>query len=125
MMGGDVAGAFMRGVRRRIAKIWKAVGLALAAATLAGASPACAGPPEVIRDGSPVSLWEPLGEDYLAGDGEDFSLPLRFEFTAGDVLRLKATNTASSYDYHHNMTINIDYEDSLAGRVVAAIGGVI
>jgi len=80
---------------------------------------------EIIRDGSPVSLWEALGEDYLAGDGEDFDLPLRFEFSEGDVLRLRAENASADYDYHHNMTIYVDYEESLAGRLGSALGRVI
>jgi len=77
---------------------------------------------EVIRDGSPVTLWEPLGEEFLAGDGEDFDPPLRFEFTEGDVLRLRAENTTTDFEYHHNMTINIDYETSIMDRLAAALG---
>jgi len=81
---------------------------------------------EIIRDGSPVSLWQALGEDYLAGDGENFDLPLRFEFSEGDVLRLRAENVnTDGYDYHHNMTIHIDYEESLAGRLGGALGRVL
>lgn len=77
---------------------------------------------EVIRNGSPVSLWEPLGEEYLAGDGEDYSLPLRFEFDRGDVLRLRAENVNDTYQYHHNMNIAIDYETTTTERLAAAIG---
>lgn len=78
---------------------------------------------EIIRDGSPTSLWEGLGESYLAGDGEDYDLPLRFEFEEGDVLRLRAENISGSYDYHHNMTIHIDYEESLGARIGGALRG--
>lgn len=77
---------------------------------------------EVIRNGSPVALWEPLGEEYLAGDGEDYSLPLRFEFSRGDVLRLRAENVSENYEYHHNVQIAVDYETTMTERLSAAIG---
>lgn len=79
---------------------------------------------EIIREGSPTSLWEALNEDYLAGDGEDYDLPLRFEFEEGDVLRLRAENiNTSGNDYHHNMSIHVDYEESLSARIGAALRG--
>lgn len=68
---------------------------------------------ELVRDGSKVTLWNSLGEAYLAGDGEDFDLSFRFEFQQGDVLQLRATNT-SQYEYHHNMVISVDYDEAAA-----------
>jgi len=76
---------------------------------------------ELVREGSKVTLWNPLGDSYLAGDGEDFDLSFRFEFEEGDVLQLRATNT-SSYEYHHNMTVSIDYDDE-AAQAGSLIGG--
>ena len=79
---------------------------------------------QVIRDGTRTTLWEALGEQYLAGDGEDFSLSLRFEFQKGDKLVLKAENASSQYDYHHNMTLSIDYAESIGERIASALRGV-
>lgn len=75
----------------------------------------------IIRSGSETSLWQPLDEAYLAGDGEDFSLPLRFEVERGDKLKLRANNTSSQYQYHHNMTIAVDYATSVHDRVTSAL----
>lgn len=79
---------------------------------------------EIIRNGSPVSLWQGLGEAYLAGDGEDFELSVRFEFERGDVIRFKAENT-TTYDYHHNMTVTVDYEENTLERITSALRGVV
>lgn len=78
----------------------------------------------VIRDGSETSLWESFGSEYLAGDGEDFDLPLRFTFSEDDVLKLRVENV-SQYQYHHNIVIEVDYETGLQSRVVEAVRGAI
>lgn len=78
----------------------------------------------LLRGGSRTSLWETLDEDYLAGDGEDYETSLRFEFEKGDELLLRAENT-SSYDYHHNMLISVDYETGTFDRVAAGIRRVV
>jgi hypothetical protein len=77
---------------------------------------------QLIREGSKVTLWNPLDEVYLAGDGEDYNLSFRFEFDSGDVLQLRAVNT-SDYEYHHNMSVSIDYDEK-AGKFGSLIGGV-
>lgn len=79
---------------------------------------------EIIREGSSVSLWRSLGEDYLAGDGENYDLPIRFSVEDGDVLKLKADNVAG-FDYDHNVVIDVDYATGLRGRITSALAGAI
>lgn len=77
---------------------------------------------EIIKNGSQVSLWDALDKDFLAGNGRDYDLPLRIEFTEGDTLRLKSENVnGDGYEYHHNMLIRIDYETSLFERITGAL----
>lgn len=66
----------------------------------------------LVRNGSETNLWKSLDEPFLAGNGQTYDLPVRFEFEEGDELVLEAENV-SSYDYHHNMTFAIDYEGTV------------
>lgn len=78
---------------------------------------------EVIRDGSRTNLWEALDHAYLAGNGRDFDLDLRFEFSEGDKLILRAVNDDPDHSYHHSMVIGVDYETSIGHRIRDAIRG--
>lgn len=65
----------------------------------------------LIRNGSETPLWMPLDEAYLAGDGQTYDLPVRMDFEEDDKLVLRAENVnQGGNEYHHNMTISIDYE---------------
>lgn len=77
---------------------------------------------EVIRDGSPQNLWEALDKKWLAGNGRDYDPRLRFEFSRGDKLRLRAENVGD-YPYHHCMLIDVDYETNLLEKVAGALRG--
>lgn len=77
---------------------------------------------EVIRNGSPTTLWRGLDEDFLAGDGEDYDLPVRFEFDEGDVLRFTSRNTnTDGFSYHHNVQVHVDYESGLLERFTSSL----
>lgn len=80
----------------------------------------------LIRDGGRVPIWQSLDQEYLAGNGQVYELPIRFEFQKGDKLVLKAENVNTSGNtYHHNMTVNIDYETSSIERIAGALRGVV
>lgn len=78
---------------------------------------------EVIRDGSRSNLWEALDHEFLAGNGRDYDLSLRFEFTEGDKLILRTVNSDPDHSYHHSMIIGVDYETSISHRVKDALRG--
>lgn len=81
---------------------------------------------EIIRQGSTVSLWEQLDREFLAGNGRDYDLRVRYEFERGDVLRLKAENqNQNGNEYHHAMIIRVDYETGFTERLNHAIRGVL
>lgn len=78
---------------------------------------------EVIRDGSRSTVWEPLDRKFIAGNGRDYDFSVRFEFSRGDTLVLRAENIGD-HAYHHNMQVGVDYETSIGHRVRDAIRGV-
>jgi len=81
---------------------------------------------ELIRDGSRTNLWEAKDKEYLAGNGRDYDLTLRYEFSEGDILRLEADNVnQDGNQYHHAMIINVDYETSITHRIRDAVRGLI
>ena len=65
----------------------------------------------LIRDGSRTGLWESVDRDFIAGNGQVFDLPMRFEVTRGDKLVLEAENVnQDGNEYHHNMHVTVDRE---------------
>lgn len=76
----------------------------------------------LVRDGSKTSLWKGLDKEFIAGNGQVFDLPIRFEFSEGDELVFQAKNiNQEGHQYHHNMTVNVDQEtgafERLANRI--------
>lgn len=67
---------------------------------------------DLISEGSPTSLWEQLDAEFLAGNGRDYDLRVRYEFNEGDKLRLKAVNeNTDGHQYHHTILVRVDYDD--------------
>ena len=75
----------------------------------------------LIRNGTETNLWQHLDKSFLAGNGRDYDLPLRFEFTRGDELILRAENENTDHEYHHAIIIRVDYETSLFDRLGDAV----
>lgn len=76
----------------------------------------------LVRNGSPTTLWRPLDKEFIAGNGQVYDLPMRFEFSEGDKLILEAENVnQGGNEYHHNMTVNIDLETGIVDRLAAAL----
>ncbi len=76
----------------------------------------------LVRSGSNTNLWESLDKAFLAGNGRDYDLPLRFPFEEGDKLVLKAENeNANGHEYHHSIVIRVDYETGVFDRLANAI----
>lgn len=67
---------------------------------------------EVISDGAPTSLWDHVDREFLAGNGRDYDLRIRYEFDEGDRLKLKAVNDDPNHQYHHTIIVRVDYDDS-------------
>ncbi len=77
---------------------------------------------EIIRDGSQTNLWNALDKEFLAGNGRDYDRDLRLEFSEGDVLVLRAENTAD-HPYHHCIMIDVDLETNLLDKIASALRG--
>jgi hypothetical protein len=76
---------------------------------------------KLIRSGSVTNLWESLDKAFLAGNGRDYDLQLRYEFSRGDKLVLRSENTnTDGHEYHHSIVVRIDYETGLE-RVTNAL----
>jgi hypothetical protein len=81
---------------------------------------------KIVRNGSETTLFRSLDKEFIAGNGQVFDVPIRFEFKEGDELVLRAENVnTSGYDYHHNMTINVDRETGVFERIASGLQGVI
>jgi hypothetical protein len=77
---------------------------------------------EIIRNGRATTLWRPLDKEFLAGNGQVFDLPLRFEFPAESKLKLRAKNVNTTGEtYHHNVAINVDRETGTFERLAGAL----
>lgn len=64
-----------------------------------------------------INLLDPLGKDFLAGNGENFPLDVRHDFEAGDTLVIRIENEATDHLYHANTRVSMDY----AGGIVALL----
>lgn len=59
-------------------------------------------------------------EQYLSGDDDYFDFPIVVPVALNDVIKLKAINTDSTYDYHLTAAITIDYYAG-QNRVIAGV----
>lgn len=76
---------------------------------------------EVAREGEgqTYNLLRPLGKDFIAGNGEEFELPIRVEVERDDELIVTVENEDSSNLYHSNARIGVDY--GLKGTITAML----
>lgn len=75
----------------------------------------------LVRSGAKTNLWKSVDKDFIAGNGQVWDLPMRFEYTEGDRLVFEAQNVnQDGYDYHHNIHVNVDRE-GIVGSVTSRI----
>lgn len=78
----------------------------------------------LVRDGTKTNLWTSLDKKFLAANGRDYNLDMRYEFDKGDELILRAENhNQDGHQYHHSMLIDVDYETSITERIKDALRG--
>lgn len=67
------------------------------------------------------NLMNPLGFDYLAGNGEVIEPVVRREFEKGDQLIITVRNQDTNYTYHANARVGVDYNP--ASRFLSEVFG--
>lgn len=72
-------------------------------------------------DGTPVSVIEHLGREYLAGDDDVIPLDLRREVEQGDELVITVENNEPEWTYDAHIQLNIDREGSVLSRLASLL----
>lgn len=75
---------------------------------------------EVERDGEgqTYNLLNPLGKEFVAGNGENMSFNTRTSVSRNDTLVVTVENKDDEHQYHANAIIPVDY-DAIDGLVSA------
>lgn len=64
---------------------------------------------EIDTGDNVYNLLQFMGEEYIAGNGEDFPLPVSKAFNTDDTLRIKVENVETEQTYTANGRIHIAY----------------
>ena len=72
-------------------------------------------------DGTPVSLIEHLGKEFLAGDDDVIPLDVRREVAKGDELVIRVENNETEWTYDAQIQLNIDREGGIIARLRNAL----